>query len=91
MPAELGVGFLPGLSGDNFRFLIGAGKDLLPVVEDALSVRDGCGDGGANLIDEIEKAITIDGNTAAEPRAPGGEQRFFELIDKLQNVDDRFP
>ena len=85
--AELGVGFLPGLGDDHLRFLVGADKDLLPVVEDALGICDGCGDGSANLIDEIEEAIAIDGNAAAEPRPPPGEQRLFELIDELQDVD----
>ena len=88
--AELGVGFLPGLGDDHLRFLIGADKDLLPVVEDVLGVCDGCRDGGANLIDEIEQAIAIDGNAAAEPRPPPGEQRLFELIDELQDIDKGF-
>ena len=87
---ELGVGFLPGLGDDHFHFLVGAGNDLLPVVEDVLGVCDGCGDGGANLIDEIEEAITIDGDAATEPRPPPGEQRLFELVDELQDIDGRF-
>ena len=87
---ELGVGFLPGLGDDHIRFLVGAGNDLLSVVEDVLGVCDGCGDGGANSIDEIEEAITIDGDAAAKPRPPPGEQRLFELVDEIQDVDGRF-
>ena len=87
MAAELGVGLLAGFGDDDFRLFVGEGEDLLAVPDDALRVGDFGGDGGADLVDDVEQAVAVDGAAAAEAAAAGGEQRFFELIDEWQDVD----
>jgi hypothetical protein len=80
------IGTITGDLQDARAFILGFADDPLALADDALGLADFVGNGGPELVDEVEEVVFLNHDSPAEGNPFANADEFFDSVDKIDDV-----